>query len=290
VASVLGDRQWALIHGDCLNGETGLRSLADGSVHHVITDPPYESEAHTLQRRAKRHQGGGVYEPQPMPLDFAPITAELRTGVSVEFGRITQRWTLVFCQIEAMHKWQEELTSAGLTYRRCVIWHKPDGQPQYSGDRPGMGYETIVTAHQPGRSEWNGGGGLGVYKFNKNDYANKTAHPTQKPLALMQALIRDFTDPGDIIVDPFAGSGTTGQAAIRLGRRFIGWESKLEYYEMARKRLEETREQRDLLDAERFAREAGEKRQQTTLELERPFGDGEFEPAFLPPEDKESAS
>jgi site-specific DNA-methyltransferase (adenine-specific) len=71
-------------------------------------------------------------------------------------------------------------------------------------------------------------------------------HTTQKPEALMEALIRDFTDPGDLILDPFAGSGTTGVAAIRLGRRFIGWEKDPKYHAIALKRLTAAREQLEL--------------------------------------------
>ena len=50
----------------------------------------------------------------------------------------------------------------------------------------------------------------------------RTGHQTQKPLALMELLVRLFSDPGELILNPFAGSGTTGVAAIRLGRRFLG--------------------------------------------------------------------
>jgi DNA modification methylase len=69
---------------------------------------------------------------------------------------------------------------------------------------------------------------------------------TEKPLPLMESLVRDFTDPGDLILDPFAGSGTTGVAAIRLGRRFIGWEKDPKYHTIAVKRLTAAREQREL--------------------------------------------
>ncbi len=69
----------------------------------------------------------------------------------------------------------------------------------------------------------------------------------------MCALISDFTDPGDLVIDPFAGSGTTGVACIRLGRRFIGWERDHKHYAAAVKRLEGTREQ--LLLPQRRVRE-----------------------------------
>ncbi len=63
-------------------------------------------------------------------------------------------------------------------------------------------------------------------------------HPTVKPVALMEYLIRLVTPPGGIVLDPFTGSGTTGKAAVRLGFRFFGIESEAEYVELARKRIE----------------------------------------------------
>lgn len=253
---------------------TGVAALADASVAHVITDPPYEAEAHTRQRRIKKHVRGGqrgAVELDPLP--FAAITSFERTAIAYECGRIVQRWVLTFCQIEAVHAWKEALTVAGLTYKRTCLWMKPDAQPQLTGDRPGMGYESIVTAHAKGKSRWNGGGKAGVYEFVRNqDHGPKhLRHPTVKPLPLMESLIRDFTDPGDLIVDPFAGSGTTGVAALRLGRRFIGWELDRAYYELALKRLTDTREQSELMAMESFQRAAGTKRKQGLLELDKPF-------------------
>jgi site-specific DNA-methyltransferase (adenine-specific) len=220
-----------VIHGDCLDPVTGLASLEDGSVDVTISDPPFEAEAHTKQRRVKR--SGGIMELEP--LEFPPITEEQRDAVAAEIARVTRRWALVFCQVEAAHKWIASLVAAGHVYRRTCIWDKPDGMPQYSGDRPGMGYETIVVTHAPGKSRWNGGGRTGVFRFNKNE-SPRTGHATQKPLKLMRELVRLFSDPGELILDPFAGSGSTGAAAAREGRRFLGWEKSAEWAELADKR------------------------------------------------------
>jgi site-specific DNA-methyltransferase (adenine-specific) len=228
---------------DCL-GPDGLATLPDKSVDHVICDPPYEAEAHTLQRRVKR--GGGVMEVEP--LSFSAMTEEGRDAVAREIARVVRRWVVAFCQVEAALKWAHSMEAAGLVYKRTGVWVKPDGMPQYSGDRPGMGYESIVVAHAPGRSTWNGGGKHGVWTFPKmgSDDRERTGHETQKPLALMQALVRDFTDPGDLILDAFAGSGTTGVAAKRLGRRFLGWERDPKYHAIAEKRIASAKEQRQL--------------------------------------------
>ncbi len=240
---------WELRLGDCLGPTSGMASLPDKSIDHCITDPPYEAEAHTLQRRVKpagwRQSDGAVTEVEA--LDFEPIKESDRLIVSAQVARSARRWILVFCQAEAVAAWRESLVGAGAVYKRACVWVKPDGMPQLTGDRPAMGYESIVAAHAPGRSSWNGGGQHGVWNVPKNDtLASASGHPTQKPLALMEKLVRLFTDPGDLILDPFAGSGTTGVAAIRLGRRFIGWERDPKYHAIACKRLAAAREQLEL--------------------------------------------
>jgi site-specific DNA-methyltransferase (adenine-specific) len=230
--------EWDLRHGECL---AGLALLADASGDVVITDPPYEAEAHTSQRLVAR--SGGKLEVEP--LTFPPITEQQRTESARHMARLARRWILVFCQVEGAMKWRAALEAAGAVYKRTCLWVKPDGKPQYSGDRPGIGYESIVARHAPGRSTWNGGGSHGVFIVNKGGDV-RTGHQTQKPIALMELLVRLFSDKNELILDPFAGSGTIGVAAIRLGRRFLGWETNREYAEIARKRLSAAREQLEL--------------------------------------------
>ena len=226
---------WELRTGDCL---AGMASLPDASVDVVITDPPYEAEAHTAQRMVAR--AGGRLECEPIA--FPPITEEQRTESAHQMARLARRWILVFCQVEGAMKWRAALEAGGAVYKRTCQWIKPDGKPQYSGDRPGIGYESIVVCHAPGRSTWNGGGSHGVFIVNKSGDP-RTGHQTQKPLALMERLVRLFSDQGELIFDPFTGSGSTGVAALRLGRFFCGWEKEHEYVAIARARLSRTLEQ-----------------------------------------------
>lgn len=239
IADVLeGRARWAVAEGDCLSI---MSTMPAASVDHTITDPPYEAQAHTLQRRV-RDPGAdkGASESRSvvdLPLSFESLTEDVRNVAAIRISRLTRRWASAFCQVEAAVRWTEALRDAGMVGKRIGVWIKPDAMPQFTGDRPGMGYESIAFCHQPGRSRWNGGGRVAVFTHNKNS-GGAHDHETQKPLPLMLELVELFTDPDEIILDPFCGSGTTGVACIRLGRRFIGIEKKPEYAELSRERLE----------------------------------------------------
>jgi hypothetical protein len=163
-------------------------------------------------------------------------------------ARLASGWALCFCQVEAVTAWRDAFPQGA--YRRAMIWVKPDGTPQVTGDRPGMGYETIVAAWVgEGRSRWNGGGAHGVFSFIRDARAGSPSkHPTTKPIALMMRLVDLFTNPGDLVLDPFMGSGTTGVAAFRLGRRFIGIERDPDYFALAVERLRAEAAQGSLFD------------------------------------------
>lgn len=175
-------------------------------------------------------------------LDSVEIPHVLR---EVRGARVEQEEIDSGTEAIALMKWRAALEAAGAVHKRTCLWVKPDGKPQYSGDRPSIGYESIVACHAPGRSAWNGGGSHGVFIVNKSGDP-RTGHQTQKPLALMERLVRLFSDKGDLVLDPFAGSGTTGVAAVPLGRRFVGWEMNAEYASIARRRLTAAREQLQL--------------------------------------------
>jgi site-specific DNA-methyltransferase (adenine-specific) len=209
-----------------------------GPVDHVITDPPFEEEAHTLQRRINRGRtcGGAGDLVSAEPLPFAAI--EDREAVAAAIARVSEGWAIAFCQAEAVPDWRDAFTAAGASYRRAMVWIKPDGMPQYSGDRPGMGYESIVAVWcGGGRSRWNGGGRHGVFVCNKNDGPGPAPHPTTKPVRLMGDLVGLFSQTGETVLDPFLGSGTTGVACVRFDRRFIGIEREPAYFDIACRRI-----------------------------------------------------
>lgn len=238
-------KDWELHLGDCIEG---MQALEDKSVDHVITDPPYAPRAMknaTTQSMVQRRDGK-VYE-----FGYAALTPELRKAACTEFARLARRWVLVACDIESADAWRRDMEAAGLRYIRTGVWVRTNGAPQFSGDRPAQGVEAFVIAHQVGvRLSWNGGGKSAVWTgpiVNSRD--GERIHSSPKPLWLMTALVKDFTNAGDLICDPFAGSATTAAAALAEGRRFIGWEYAPEFHRAATDRLQNQVRQQPLFPA-----------------------------------------
>lgn len=224
------------IIGDCQIFLADFRDVICGipSADHVITDPPYEKEAHTAMRRTASSIKSGVND----VIDFNAITPEIRAAVANFCAKNVSGWALAFCQVEAAKDWSEEMLAAGAKYKRTMCWVKPDSSPQFNGQGPAQGYECISASWcGHGAAKWNAGGKRGVYTHNCNS-GRFGGHPTEKPLDLMLELISDFTSGGDLVVDLFMGSGTTGVACANLGRRFIGIERDEKYYKIAKQRIE----------------------------------------------------
>lgn len=217
-------------------------------VEAVVTDPPFEKEAHTMGRRLNRgvSRGGPSDVMVPEILSFPPITSDLRDFVAGWCSDKCGGWALAFCQAEAISDWRSSFESHGSKFKRSMIWVKPDGMPQYNGQMPGMGYESIAAVWcGNGQSRWNGGGKHGVFTHCKNS-GGKHQHETQKPIPLMRELVFLFSDAGQTILDPFMGSGTTGVACVKLGRKFIGIEIDPGYFDIACKRIKDAYAQPDM--------------------------------------------
>lgn len=255
--------RWALHNQDCTAALPGLPGFA---VDHTIMDPPYEADVHTKGRRicagSFALRASGQDTTIIKPIAYPPITEIERREIARHIARVTRRWILVFCQVEAAMLWRAALEAGGAEYVRTGSWHKTDAQPQLSGDRPGQGWEAIVICHgaraaggttadlpllgdmaQPhaGRMRWNGGGQCakwsGASRNHGGNLSRRKLIDGQKPDWLMERLITMFTDPCDLVADFCAGSGSTGVAALRHGRRFVGFERTESTYEIARARL-----------------------------------------------------
>lgn len=237
LAQVLaGEATWCVVEGD--NAQV-TPLMPTRSVGCVLTDPPYNAETHD---RARSLKDGG----SDIPIDFDPV---VDFGFVRELLRVPARWAVAFCAVEQLGDYKRAIeTMTCGRWVRGATWDRPDGTPQLSADRPAQGCEGIAIMHAFGaKLRWNSGGkrarwSCGVERVDRN-------HPTPKPVALMLELVADFADPGELVLDPFCGSGTTGVACLRLGRRFIGIEKDPKYAAIARQRLQAESQGLSLRDA-----------------------------------------
>jgi site-specific DNA-methyltransferase (adenine-specific) len=181
---------------------------------HVITDPPYAPDCH---RNAKTNKNSKTKNKDGKKLiDFEHITEADFVHVIQSALKLADRWVVLTC--DHVHAY------SCLSYPEFIrlgAWVKIAPMPQISADRPGSGHESILIMHRTGRSKrWNGGGKPAIYTYEPE----RKGIPTQKPLPLIQDFVQDFTDKGDVIVDLFAGAGTTLLACKNLSRQAVGVE------------------------------------------------------------------
>jgi site-specific DNA-methyltransferase (adenine-specific) len=225
------DESVTLYHGD---SRELLASMPDLSVDAVITDPPYSDRTHEMTRSnsngAKRH-GNRVLSGS---FGFNSISAEDLAVVLGEAGRVSRRW--VVANVDYRHAFAfHDSPPPGLRLLRIGVWVKTNPNPQISGDRPAQGWEAIAYMHRDDlRPTWTGGGRAANFVLPN---AQNHGHPTTKPIEMVGQFVRWFTNPGDTVLDPFAGSGTTLRAAVDNGRKAVGCELDERYCELIVKRL-----------------------------------------------------
>jgi site-specific DNA-methyltransferase (adenine-specific) len=203
----------------------------------VVTDPPYGDAATHSSHLSKIKLKNG--EPAGQALGFEGISKEQAVELAQLWTLIAKRWVVFTCEWKYAHA----LDEAGLLVR-LGIWRKPDGAPQFTGDRPGTGWEAVAICHRAGKKRWNGGGKHAFWHWPKGQ--NDSGHPTGKPIGLFSDFVADFTEPGETVLDPFMGSGTTGVACINLGRKFIGIERDPRYFAIAVDRIRAAQAQQRL--------------------------------------------
>jgi len=244
----------SIVLGDCLDV---LRRIPDRSVDLVFADPPYNLQL-----------GGDLHRPDNSLVD-AVDDAWDRFDSFESYDRFTRAW-LTECRrvlkddgalwvIGSYHnifRVGAALQDLGFWMLNDVVWRKSNPMPNFKGTRFSNAHETLIWCAKSKdqkrytfnydamkvanddlqmRSDWLIPLCTGEERL-KDDQGFK-AHPTQKPEALLHRVILASTRPGDLILDPFFGVGTTGAAAKRLGRRFIGIEREQVYVNIATARI-----------------------------------------------------
>ncbi len=245
----------SIIQGDCLDV---LRTLPDRSVDLVFADPPYNLQL-----------GGDLHRPDNSRVDAVDDDWD-RFDSFEAYDKFTRAW-LKECRrvlkddgalwvIGSYHnifRVGSALQDLGFWMLNDVVWRKSNPMPNFKGTRFSNAHETLIWCAKSKdqkrytfnydalkvanddlqmRSDWLIPLCTGEERLK--DESGSKAHPTQKPEALLHRVILASTKPGDLILDPFFGVGTTGAAAKRLGRKFIGIEREVAYAQIARARID----------------------------------------------------
>lgn len=210
-------------------------SLVDvGEVDCVCADPPFSPRVHSGQRT------GSSTRKTTLTYD------ELSEQNTVDFCKFwTERsryWILLFSDHLAQRWWEAALTACDWYVFAPVLAIRTCPTPRMAGDGPTSACDYITVARRKRRLPPNRRGSRPGYymvpHMNGNAYAQERYHPGGKDLGLMRALIRDYTCPGDTVVDPTAGGATTLIAAHTLGRKAIGAEMDPATYAKAQARID----------------------------------------------------
>lgn len=188
----------------------------------VLTDPPYSATTHNGARTSADWDVSGGNQAPALGIGFAPMTDADVDATFARIATIAQRWVVSF--LDWRHTARLDVCPPeGLRFVRAGIWVKPNGAPQFTGDRPGTGWESIAILHTAGgRMRWNGGGAHAVWTHPVAHAAHRISdHPNAKPIPLLIELIKLFSNPGDLVFDPFGGSGAVAAAAHLTRRRCV---------------------------------------------------------------------
>lgn len=213
---------------------TYLADRQDSSVDVVITDPPYDDRTHSMAKSNSTKATAGGRALSGSKAEFGSMTFEDHRTLFEELGRISRGWVISTLPTSTAFRFELDPPN-GLRCLRVGVWVKTNPMPILSADRPALGWEPIVCLLKDGVKPWWNGGGKTINHVGPTSQGS--GHPTQKPIHMIRGLVRAFSKPGDVVLDPFAGSGTTLRAAADEGRRAIGVEYRADYCDLSARRL-----------------------------------------------------
>jgi modification methylase len=245
--------QERILDGDCLER---MAALPPASVDLVFADPPYNLQLSGELYRPDNSRVDGVEDDWDKFADFA------------EYDRFTRAWLAAVQRLlkpggalwvigtyHNIFRIGAAVQDLGFWILNDVIWRKSNPMPNFRGRRFTNAHETLLwcSADRDARYTFNYDAmkALNDELQMRSDWlipicggperlrddSGRKAHPTQKPEALLHRVLLASSRPGDLVLDPFCGTGTTGAVAKRLGRRFVGIERDLAYAALARERI-----------------------------------------------------
>jgi len=241
-----------ILTGDCI---AAMNGLPPDSIDMIFADPPYNLQLSGELHRPNNSRVDGVADDWDKFATFADYDAFTRDWLSATRRVLKPTGSLwVIGSYHNIFRVGAILQDLGFWILNDVIWRKTNPMPNFRGKRFTNAHETMIwcardetrkptfnyqamKALNDGiqmRSDW-------LFPICSGPERLKTdgrkAHPTQKPEALLHRVLLAATNPGDLVLDPFFGSGTTGAVAKRLGRDWIGIEREADYVEIAKQRI-----------------------------------------------------
>tara|TARA_R110000868_G_scaffold76499_2_gene219872 strand:+ start:15166 stop:16245 length:1080 start_codon:yes stop_codon:yes gene_type:complete len=242
-----------ILSGECVEV---MKTIPDASIDLVFADPPYNLQL-----------GGDLHRPDNSKVDAVDNDWDQIGGFD-DYDLFTWQWLeearrvlkpngaiWVIGSYHNIFRVGGILQDAGFWVLNDIIWRKTNPMPNFKGTRFTNAHETLIWAAKTKegrptfnyaamkalndgvqmRSDWSLPICSGGERLKGDD--GKKAHPTQKPESLLHRVLLATTNPGDLVLDPFFGTGTTGAAAKRLGRHYIGIERDPDYLKVATERL-----------------------------------------------------
>ena len=222
-----------LIKGDCL---VAMKDIPDASIDLICTDPPYRV---TPKGCAGTMSGYWTNERTNKGKIFENNDIEIEDYIH-ELYRVLKDKThcYIMCNQVNLPHFLQVISDSKFKYVKCLIWDKGN---KICGRFYMNCFEYIIMLRKGGERPINDCGTpdiLSIPNKKTKGVDGKNIHDSEKPIALMQILIQNSSNEGDIVLDPFMGSGITGLAAIKCNRNFIGIELNEEYYNIAKQRIE----------------------------------------------------
>lgn len=227
--------KFSLWNGDCFEK---MKEIPDHSIDLILCDPPYNLAQYSTGNmkfdwRAEINNDVAVWDEKPLnPEDFLE-----------EFKRILapDGNIFIFCSYNLIGRFHEVFDPEFDTFQ-FMVWHKTNPVPNIRKSSFLNSCELIVCLWNKGHV-WNFTKQNEMHNFIEapicmgNERIKDPKHPTQKPLRVLEHIVRIASNEGAVVFDPFMGVGSTGEAALKLNRRFVGIEIEEKYYIAASERL-----------------------------------------------------
>ncbi len=246
-----------ILHGDCVEI---LKSLPESSVDLIFADPPYNLQLRNDLYRPNMTKVDAVNDGWDKFSGFAEYDQFTREWLSASQRVLKETGTIwVIGTYHNIYRVGAIMQDLGFWFLNDIVWIKSNPMPNFRGVRFTNAHETLIWAqkkkgakytfnHQSMkalnddlqmRSDWYLSLVTGKERIKTNGVK---AHSTQKPEALLYRVIMAASNPSDVVLDPFFGSGTTGAVAKKLGRNWIGIERDKKYIKVAQKRIDMVQE------------------------------------------------